>query len=57
MGAVGVVPGSIVSNSHSGKRSAAWVMTTFVSRVGPHILNIEYFGVYGGTLCRGTPYV
>ena len=39
--------GSFVSNSHPWRRPGARVMTIFVSHVGPHFPNVEYFEVYG----------
>ena len=46
--ASGDMLGSFRSNSRFGKRSGARVMTIFVSHVGPHLPNIEYFEVYEG---------
>ena len=37
-------------NSYLWKSSGARVMTIFGSHVGPHILNIEYYEIYGGIL-------
>ena len=48
MGAFGDILGSIVSNSHFGKRSGARDMAIFGSYVGLHILNIRYLVVYEG---------